>query len=121
MMMMMMMMMMVVVVVVELVDPKIKVFLSDKLSVTNYLDTILWKPGIPGKDDTYHVNPINKIKVFFFNRIQYMSNLIPIKSSAQWPFYTSRNEAVLTREGFAQLRCWSDSSVPALRIAYQRL
>ncbi|PKU47601.1 hypothetical protein llap_2067 [Limosa lapponica baueri] len=60
---------------------KIKVFLSDKLSVTNYLDTTLWKPGIPGKDDTYHVNPINKIKVFFFNRIQYMSNLIPIKSS----------------------------------------
>lgn len=60
---------------------KIKVFLSDKLSVTNYLETTLEKPGIPGKDDTYHVNPINKIKVFFFNRIQYMSNLIPIKSS----------------------------------------
>ncbi|CAM9320430.1 unnamed protein product [Bubo scandiacus] len=36
-------------------------------------------------------------------------------------FYTSRNEAVLTREGFAQQRCWSHSPVPALRIAYQRL
>lgn len=45
------------------------------------ITTTLQKAGVPGKDDAYHVSPITKIKVCFFRGSQYMSNLIPIKSS----------------------------------------
>lgn len=47
----------------------------------NVVATTLQKAGVSGKDDAYHVNPITKIKVCSFYESQYMSNLIPIKSS----------------------------------------
>lgn len=58
---------------------QIKVFLSDKMSINAYLSPLhggswaastWWRVGRPGKDDTYHVNPIAKIRVSSFNRIR---------------------------------------------------